>query len=401
MALSDAKIRGLKPQPKSFKVSDTNGLYLFVTPAGGKSWRMNFMLDRKQKTATFGRYPQVSLADARIKVAEARALLAKGIDPTAEQQAQPTPAEASSAPTFKATADLWLAANQDRLSQSYFARVRSRIEHDIYPFIGTKHLDQIRPKDVLDVVRRIESRGALEIARRVLKTIEDVFGWAIADETNGVQVNPARDLGKALAPPPAVKNMAAIPYADMPRFYRQLDDYPGDVATLSAIRFLILNWSRTGEARFAEWSEIEDLGGAEPMWRIPAARMKMREAHLVPLSRQAADVLKLMSMISGKGRLIFPTRAGKDKALSENAMLYALYAMGHRGTATVHGFRASASTWANENGHEPDVVERCLAHVDGSVRGIYNRALYLPQRRSLLQAWADYVSPPGVFSDLL
>lgn len=397
MTLSDARIRHLKPAERAYKATDQGGLYLFVTPAGGKSWRMNFTKGGKQKTLTFGRYPEMGLADARLKAAEARVILARGGDPTAKEDPdRPAP---STAPQFKEIADRWLAAKRVRISKGYFSRVRSRVEHDIYPALGRMHLDEIKPRDVLDMVRAIEKRGAMEVAQRALRDVTEVFTLAVAEGL--LTVNPARDVQGALAPKPPVQNRAAMAATDVPAFYGSLRDYRGDIVTGSAMRLLILTWARTGEVRFARWEEIEDLEGGEPLWRIPAERMKMRAGHLVPLSRQAADVLKALRPLTGHGDLIFPSPNNRSAALSSNALLYSLYRAGLRGEATVHGFRAAASTWANERDYAPDVIERCLAHVDGSVRGIYNRALMLPQRRGLLQAWADYVEPPQPFGDLL
>lgn len=398
MPLTDAKIRSLKPQGKGYKATDANGLYLFVTPAGAKSWRLNFTFDRKQKTMTFGAYPAVSLQQARKMLADAKLQLGQGINPIAP--APDSGLTGSKMESFESVARRWFKANQGKWVVTYHARLRSRLEVDAFPSLGSKAIDTIGAPDVLEAIRTIEARGAIETGRRVLQLVSQIFRFAIAEGL--ITADPARDIGAALAPKPAPKRRSAMPAGEMPDFMAQARGYPGDPITRGALLLVAHTIVRTGEIRFAEWAEFEDLDGKAPLWRIPAARMKMRRDHLVPLSRQAAGIVREMRQFSGGGRYLFPSPQDAGKAISENALIFAMYRLGYHSRATVHGFRSTASTWLNEREWNRDAIELALAHVDGSIRGVYNSALLISQRREMLQAWSDYVEPKAdPLSDLL
>lgn len=402
MALSDIKIRALKPREKLYKVSDGEGLYIEVKPTGTKSWRFTYRLDGKQKTITIGRYPVVTLRDARTAREDARAQVAKGVDPLAARKEAADDAPAGD--TFQVVGDRWFINNQAKWVSGYAARLRSRLVDDVYPALGSKDIKTIRPKEVLEAVRAVEERGAIEMARRIHQMISQIFAFAMGEEL--IETNPADAITSALAKRPAPKRRSAIRPSALPAMYAGIADYEGDPVTMAAMRLIILTFVRTGELRFAEWAQIEDLDGKEPLWRVPVEQMKVkedREEHLVPLSRQAVAVIKDLHRITGKDKWLFPSPStGKRQPISQNTLIYAMYRMGYRGRATVHGFRSTASTWLNENEWNRDWVEIQLAHVDASIRGVYNAALYLAQRRKMMQAWADYVDPPrGLFDDIL
>ncbi|RNF33706.1 tyrosine-type recombinase/integrase [Paracoccus methylarcula] len=399
MALTEQQIRALKPQAKAYRKGDRDGLYLQVTPSGGKHWRLNYSFQGKQKTASFGSYPEVNLYNARQELAKAKDLLRDGIDPNAAKKADGGPSDPEGE-TFQSVATRWFKLNKDQWASSYYNRMRNRMVRDCFPEIGGKPVASITPADVLACIRKIEERGAIETGRRIHQIMGAAFRFAVAE--NLIPFDPSRDIGSALAPKPKVQHRAAMPADQIGDFLKSLDGYRVDPVTVAAMRLVIFTVVRTSELRFAEWSEFEDLDGKEPLWRIAGPKMKMRRDHLVPLSRQAVQVLKELKPLTGHQRFVFLSQqAGMKKPISENTMLYTLYRSGHHSRATTHGFRSSFSTWSNESGWNRDWIEMCLAHVDGSVRSAYNHALYLGQRRKLLQAWADFISPPGEFDDIL
>lgn len=295
--------------------------------------------------------------------------------------------------TFRDVANEWFEINKGRWVETYRSRLRSRMDEDLLTEIGTEFIDEVEPLTVLATIRKIEQRGAIESAKRILNMASSVFRYGVA--TGRCFRDPTADIKGALRPPLPVKRRTALPAKELPAFMDALAVYDGDEITRLGLRLLILTFVRTGELRFATWSEFENLEGPDPLWRIPAERMKLRRPHLVPLSRQAVVALIALRRLTGQGHLLFPapTRLG---VISENTLLFALYRMGYHNRATVHGFRATASTVLNEAQFNRDWIEIQLAHCDGSIRGAYNFAEWLPARRDMMAWWADYLEGSAI-----
>jgi integrase len=383
--LSDAKLRTLATPGRHF---DGGGLYLEVTAAGGRYWRMKYRFGGKEKRLAFGVYPEVGLKAARERREEARRALDQGQDPSALKKAAKAQATHEAANTFAGVAADWLSHQAAAWAPRTLESITASLKADVYPAIGGKPLAQIKPREVMEVVKAIEARGAGDVAGRVLQRIRAVYRWALVHER--IESNPMVDLKPSeLLKPRQVNHRPALADADLPDFLAKLDAYDGDLNTKHALRFLILTAVRPGELRGARWDEIDTDAAA---WRIPAERMKMRYPHVVPLSRQALQVLEAMEPLSGSDELVFPSPFYPGKALSENTLNSALARMGYKGIATAHGFRALFSTVANEHGHDPDVIERQLAHAErNEVRAAYHRSTYLQDRATLMAWWADYV----------
>jgi len=388
MSLSDVKVRALKPESAAYKVSDGEGLHVMVSPNGSKLWRLSYRFSGKQKTLALGRYPTISLLQARRARDTAKALLARGVDPSADRKAERRKKSIAAANTFEAVANEWFEANQDRWVESYSSRLRSRMDDDLLPDLGKRPIAEIEPLEVLDVIRKIERRDAIEMAKRVMQMASAIFRYGVA--TARCSRDPTTDLKGALKPPRPPKRRTALPAAELAEFMTKLAAYDGDRVTQLAMKLVVLTFVRTAELRFASWTEFEDLDGRAPLWRIPADRMKMRRPHLVPLAPQAVAVLTELRGLTGKSKYLFPSPT-RSNVMSENTLIFALYRMGYHGRATVHGFRATASTVLNEHGFNRDWVEMQLAHFDGSVRGVYNAAEWLPGRRKMMGWWADYL----------
>lgn len=335
---------------------------------------------------SFGDYPTVSLSDARERREAAKKLLASGADPARQRDdARRREAELSEA-RFSIVADEWIDARRARWSEGHAERIRKLLESDVYPDLGKRSISEIRAPELLAVVRRIEKRGALEVAKKTLQICGQVFRYAVA--TDRAERDWSVDLRDALTSRPTTP-MARIDESALPDLLRKIDAYQGEPETRLALRFLNLTFVRTIELRHAEWSEI-DIDRAE--WRIPAEKMKKRRPHIVPLSRQALAVLEEIRPLTGAGRWVFTSPVRRNQPLSENFVLSALGRMGFRHIMTGHGFRGLASTILNEREFNSDWIERQLAHVEGNgVRAAYNHAQYLPQRRKMMQCWADYL----------
>jgi integrase len=392
MSLSDAKIRTLKAAAKPYKVSDSGGLHLLVGTSGTRLWRLSYRFLGKQKTIALGAYPVVSLAAARTARDDARRELIAGIDPAEARKAEDRRRRLTAGHTFAKVANEWFASRERRWVESYAVRLRSRLNADLLPALGHRPLAEIEPIEVLDVIRRIERRDAIEMAKRVMQMASAIFRYGVA--TSRCQRDPTADLRGALQAPGPVKHRSALSAAELPGFLARLEDYQGEDITRLAIKLALLTFVRTSEIRFAKWSEFEDLDGAEPLWRISAERMKMRRPHLVPLAPQAVALLKEIRRYSGKSPLLFPA-ATRTGVISENTMIFGLYRMGYIGRATVHGFRSTDSTILNEHQFNRDWIEMQLAHADGSVRAVYNAAEWLPGRRQMMCWWADYLDRVG------
>ena len=387
MKLTDIAIKNAKPEAKIKKLFDGHGLILLINPNGSKYWVYRYRHLGKEKSLSFGVYPEVSLAEARQKLIDARKLVAGGQNPSDARKAVKLQALVSAENNFEAIAREWIAAKSPGWTPRHAGFVKQRLENDIFASLGSRPIKDITAPELLSVVRIIEKRGATELANRMLQTCGQIFMYAIA--TGRADRNPANDLKGALKTH-VKKNFAHLKEIELPDFIKKLEAYDGSLQTKLAVKLLMLTFVRTTELRAATWDEI-DLDKAE--WRIPAERMKMRRPHIVPLSKQALAILKEVKLLTGQWRYVFPQENKPIKHMSENAVLYALYRMGYHNRTTGHGFRHTASTILNESGlFKGDAIERQLAHVQGNkVRGAYNHAEYLPERQKMMQWWADYL----------
>jgi len=388
MKLTDTFLRGIKTSGKAQKHPDGAGLYLFVSPTGGKLWRMDYRFDGKRKTLSFGGYPAVSLKDARQRRDTAKEQLAKGIDPCAHKQAAKAAVRAEETNSFEIVAREWHGKYKEKWAQSHGDKIIARLENDIFPLIGGKPINAITAPELLDALRRIEARGAIETAHRALQNCGQIFRYAIA--TGRAERDTAADLRGAI-PPATATNLASItePKA-IGALLRDLDAYTGNVIVRAALRMAPYVFVRPGELRRAEWAEF-DFDKAE--WRIPASKMKMRQVHIVPLARQVMNILEDLRQYTGGGRFLFPSMRANTAPISDVTLLAALRRLGYdKETMTVHGFRSTASTLLNEQGYNRDAIERQLAHGErNSVRAAYNYAEYLPERRRMMKEWANFL----------
>jgi integrase len=386
MLLTDASIRHIKPATKSVKLYDKDGLYLLANPNGAKWWRFKYRFDGKEKLLSLGVYPDVGLKCARQRRDEARRLLAQGIDPAANRKAEKHAAAQRAAHSFEATAMEWLAKHEPRWSKAHTHKILSRLARNVFPWIGDKPITAITPPDVLSVLRKIESRNAIETAHRVLQYCTQIFRYAIA--TGRTKHNPASDLKEAL-PPAQRTHFAAITHpARLGQLLRAIDDYPGYFVTQCALRLAPLLFVRPGELRRAAWDEI-NLDKAE--WRYLVT--KTQTEHLVPLARQAVTILQKLHETTGSRHFVFPCVRSSEKPLSENALGNALKKIGFGNEQNVHGFRATARTLLDEElGIRPDYIEHQLAHTVRDPNGrAYNRTAHLAERQKMMQQWADYL----------
>jgi integrase len=396
--LTDTRIRTLKPRDSLYRVADSGGLCLEVRPTGAKLWRYRYRHLGIPKMIGLGSYPDVPLAGrvdpetgewingARDLRDKARKELGSGADPSAQRKERKRRSLMSAANTFQAVALEWFEKESGRWTEHHLADVRRSLTKEAFPSIGAIPIADLDAVAVLACVKAIEKRGALEVAHRTAQRISAVCRFAVL--TGRAKHNPAADLRGAIKAR-KVEHMAAMPRDELPDFLAKLDHYNGRPETRIGLRLLALTFVRTGELRKALWDEV-NFDKAE--WRIPAERMKMREEHIVPLAPQAIAALRDLQRITGKTPLLFPGRSNAFKPVSENTFLYALYRMGYHGRATGHGFRALASTTLNEQGWNPDVIERQLAHGErNKVRAAYNRAQYIDERRKMMTSWADFL----------
>jgi integrase len=385
-SLSDAKARNAKPGTKPYKITDGEGLFLLITPSGGKYWRLKYFFGGKEKLLALGVYPEINLAEARERRAQARKVLATGNDPGEAKKEAKRLAILNNANAFEVVAREWLETRKHEWAPITAEVALGRLETYILPKLGPRPIADITAPEVLAMLRAVEDRGTLETARRVMNICGHIFMYGIA--TGRAERNPVPDLRGALKTP-VVNHRSFLKESELPLYLRKLEAYDGSLQTRLALRFLLLTFVRTNELRAAQWTEI-DWKKAE--WRIPAERMKMKELHIVPLARQTIAVLRELEKHSGNRQYIFPNEHNPATVMSENTMLYALYRMGYHSRATGHGFRSTASTILNENGFRADVIERQLAHSErNNVRAAYNHAQYLPERRQMMQWWADYL----------
>jgi integrase len=385
MKLTDAKLRNLSTPGKHF---DGAGLYLEITAAGGRYWRMKYRHGGKEKRLALGVYPAVGLRDARDKATDAKRLMQDGQDPGALRKAEKVRGALESVNTLEAVTNAWLVHQTDRWEAQTEGAIRASLVANVFPALGDRALASIKPSEVMACIKVIEARGAGELASRVLQRIKAIYRWAVTHER--IEVNPMVDLvpGEILKPREVIHRLM-LPEAEIANFYRKLDTYDGDPTTVHALRLLMLTVTRPGELRGARWAEF-DLGAA--LWTIPAERMKMRSEHKVPLPTQALEVLRSIQPLTGDSELVFPSPSYRSKPLSENTLNSAMARMGYKGIATAHGFRALFSTVANENDKDADVIERQLAHIErNKVRAAYHRSAYTAERAKLMQWWADYL----------
>jgi integrase len=385
MALSDAKARNAKLGPKSYKISDGDGLFLLVHNNGSKYWRMKYVWMGREKTLAFGVYPHVSLADARDLRSKAQKMLAAGQDPGAARQEFKRKQLTRAQNTFELITREWLEKRDHRWAEATKEQIRKRLERHAFPKLGNHSVAEIKPSEVLDMLRVMENAEILDTAHRVQQNCVEIFTYAIA--TGRADRNPAAEVQGALKTKKE-EHHAYLEEMDLPEFFQKLAAYDGDVETRLALNFLLLTFVRTGELRAAEWTEFS-IDKAE--WRIPAERMKMETPHIVPLSQQSLAILTDLQKKTGNRQYLFPNQRNLTTCMSENTMLYALYRMGYHSRLTCHGFRSTASTILNDSGlFAPDVIERQLAHCERNpVRAAYNHAQYLPERRKMMQWWAD------------
>ena len=388
MPLSDTKARNAKPKKKQFKLFDTDGLFLLVSPAGGKWWRFKYRFGGKEKLLSLGTYPEVSLAQARGRRDEARKQVADGIDPSQARQAMKA-AKIQNESTFEVVAREWHTKFTPTWTLGHAVTILSRLKLNVFPWIGARPIIEIKAPELLMALRRIESRGALETAHRVRAICGQVFRYAIA--TGRAERDPAADLRGAL-PPVKPKHHSAITDPEkVAGLLRAIDGYQGALVTKCALRLAPLLFVRPGELRQAEWAEI-DIEAAE--WNIPTEKMKTRQPHLVPLASQAVEILRELYPLTGAGRYVFPSPRTSKRPMSNNGVLSALRRMGfEKDEMTGHGFRAMARTILDEVLQvRPDFIEHQLAHAVRDPLGrAYNRTKHLPERRRMMQTWADYL----------
>ena len=384
--LTELRIRSAKAAEKPYKLFDERGLFMLVTRAGGRLWRFKYYLGGVEKLLTLGTYPDVSLKRAREKRDDARRAVADGIDPGAKRRAE----RDAVTNTFTAIADEWLLTKKSSLTESTWERDRQQIHKWVVPYLGSKPIASIEAPDLLEVLKRIEAKGVIDTAHRTREVCGRIFRYAIA--TGRAKHDIAADLVGALTPRTTTHHAAITDPAKVGALLRAIDAYDGQATTGAALKLAAYVFVRPGELRAAEWSEFV-LDGDEPLWRIPASRMKMREAHIVPLAQQSVDILKALVPITGRQQYVFPAIGGGGRPMSENTLNGAIRRLGYSGDEmTSHGFRSMASTLLNEQGVHPDLIELQLAHAErNSVRAAYNRAQRLAERRVMMQNWADYL----------
>lgn len=388
MPLTNTAVRNAKPKTKPYKIADERGMYLEIMPNGSKYWRMKYRHSGKEKRLALGVYPDVALADARDKRDQARKQLANGIDPGVAKQTEKRTARAETQDSFEALAREWFAKYSPSWAATHSNKIIRRLERDIFPWMGKQPIAQISAQDLLAVLRRIESRGAIETAHRAHQNCGQVFRYAVA--SGRAERDPSGDLRGALSLSKKRHHASITDAKEIGPLMRALEGYQGSFVTKCALRMAPRVFVRPGELRKAEWQEF-DLENAE--WRIPAEKMKKRVPHIVPLSTQAVAILRDLHALTGEGKYVFPSTRSSSRPMSENTVNGALRRLGYtKDELTGHGFRSMASTLLNEQGWHRDAIERQLAHAEhDSVRAAYNYAEHLPERRKMMQHWADYL----------
>ncbi|MDE8756754.1 tyrosine-type recombinase/integrase [Pectobacterium polaris] len=386
MPLTDVKVRSAKPEDKAYKLTDGEGMHLMVHPNGSKYWRLQYRFDGKQKTLALGVYPEITLSEARQRRDEAKRQIATGTDPSEQKKVDKQLRQTLVDNTFKAIALEWHEYKRPNWSKGYAEDLMEAFENDIFPDIGKRPIAEIKPLEMLTSLRKLEKRGVLDKLRKIRQACNQVFRYAIV--TGRAENNPASELASALPPPKATHYPHLLP-DELPDFLRALSTYSGSRVTQLATRILMLTGVRTIELRQAEWKEFDFEKG---LWEVPKERMKMRRPHLVPLSNQVIDALQQLYAVTGRYNLVFPGRNDITKPMSEASINQVLKRIGYHGKATGHGFRHTMSTILHEQGYNTAWIELQLAHVDkNTIRGTYNHAQYLEQRRGMLQWYGDFV----------
>lgn len=388
MTLTVVEIKNAKPKDKPYKMADEKGLYLLINPNGSKLWKFKYRFAGFEKKLSFGAFPDVSLSAAREARDEARRQLANKIDPGILKNSIKRSKIMAAENCFEAVAREWHAKNSPAWSKNHGERILIRLEQNIFPWLGKRPINEITAPEVLSALRRIENRGAVETAHRVSQMCGQVFRYAIV--IGKAERNPAADLRGALPPVKQKHHASIIDPAEIGKLLRAISEYQGNFVTKCALQLAPLFFVRPGELRHAEWIEF-DLEKAE--WRIPAKKMKMKEQHIVPLSTQSIEILKELHAYTGSGKYLFPSLRSTVRPMSENTVLAALRRLGYSSNEmTGHGFRSMASTLLNEHDWNRDAIERQLAHAErNNIRAAYNYAEYLPERRKMMQWWADYL----------
>lgn len=388
MALTDATIKATKPKETTQKLPDGRGLQLHVTPQGSKLWRWAYRFDGKQKTMALGTYPDVSLAQARDGREAARKLLASGTDPMAQRKAVKEARQLAADNSFATVARLWWENWSPARTPRHADYVMRRLEADVFPAVGARPIADIEAPELVRMVKVIEARGAMDIAKRCLETCGQIFRYAVAHGL--ASRNPAADLRPAdVLKSRKKENYARVDAKELPELLRRIESYQGSTITRLAMRLMAMTFVRTSELIGARWAEF-DLEAAR--WDIPADRMKMATPHIVPLSTQAVNLLQSLHFLTGHSALLFPGERDHEKPMSNNTILGALARMGYKGRMTGHGFRGIASTQLHEMGYDHAHIELQLAHQErNSVSASYNHATYLPQRAAMMQEWSNYL----------
>jgi len=395
--LTELSIKQAKPKKKQYKLTDGEGMYLRVYPNGSKYWQLQFWFEGKQKILSFGVWPDISLKEARDKRFVAKKIIKEGINPIEEKkeilkshnfiQEEEKLRETT---TFNMVAKEWFSRQSLQWTERHTRGVLSSLNMHVYPDLGEMPISSILKQDIISTLRKLEAEGKNETCYRIRQKIEAIFSYAeVEGHCTG---NPAKGLQQILTKPQP-KSQNSLPISALPEFLeKMIADKAAIPTTVLAMKFIILTFVRTQELRFADWKEFV-IDSSEPLWVIPADRMKMRKIHHVPLSRQAVNILNEMQKYSGKEGYVFPQYYNSKKAMSENTLLYFSNRLGYSGRHTIHGFRSVASTVLNESRKwHPDVIERQLAHQESNkVRKAYNRAEHLDERRKMMEWWSDYI----------
>ena len=386
MKLTIRQIDTQKPRDKAFKLSDGGGLYLLVNPNGSRYWRLKYRFAGKEKLLAVGVYPDVTLAQARNRREEAKKLLGEGKDPAQERKLDKLSRQIEVESSFEAIAREWYKRRFDNWSVSYREEMMRTFEKDVFPFIGHRPIKDIKPLELLDVLSKLEERGATEKARKVRQRCGEVWKYAVI--TGRAEYNPAPDLASALVPHEK-EHYAFLTKEELPDFLRILETYSGSILVKIAMKLTMLTGVRPGELRKAEWSEFDF---EKQLWNVPKERMKMKRPHMVPLSSQTIALLNQLRPITSISGLLFPGRNDPKKPMSDMALTVLVRRIGYAGRVTGHGFRHTMSTILHEQGFNSAWIELQLAHVDkNSIRGTYNHAQYLDGRREMMQWYADYL----------
>ncbi|MEE2651222.1 MAG: integrase arm-type DNA-binding domain-containing protein [Pseudomonadota bacterium] len=399
MPLTDLEIRNAAPREKQYKLADGGGLYLLVKPNGGKYWRLKYRINGKEKTLACGVYPDVRAPEARKLAAQAKDALKDGVDPSRERKKEKRRKVLEQERSFKGVAEGWFKNAKGKWSANHASRVWDTLERLVFPSIGDLPISEVETADILAVVKQIDDAGSREQAGRVLQRIKSIYRYAVqlslCKEDRSASIDPRESLSS-----PIVHHRASLNREELPEFYRRLNAYDGSAITAFALRFCLLTFVRPGELRGARWDEfdLEDM-----LWRIPAERMKMKSEHVVPLATQTIELMNALRPLSGQNELLFPGDRKPWQSISENTLTGALNRMGYKGRATAHGFRATAASALNEAGFNTNAVERQLAHQErNKVKAAYTyHAEYLPDRRKMMQWWADFLQKQETQSNVI